>query len=122
MVLFLFLCQEESWHPCSVSLCSPQEPPKEDLTVSEKFQLVLDVAQKAQVREAASKSPITHPEQQRLMSCFYAPFRTSLARWPTCWRKSRSKDRIMGHCPPRVLFSHLFAFVCLCQPVYVGAA
>lgn len=26
-----------------------QEPPKEDLTVSEKFQLVLDVAQKAQV-------------------------------------------------------------------------
>lgn len=29
----------------------PQEPPKEDLTVSEKFQLVLDVAQKAQVRQ-----------------------------------------------------------------------
>uniref|UniRef100_A0A8C4ETG3 GRAM domain containing 4 n=1 Tax=Dicentrarchus labrax TaxID=13489 RepID=A0A8C4ETG3_DICLA len=28
----------------------PVEPPKEDLTVSEKFQLVLDVAQKAQVR------------------------------------------------------------------------
>lgn len=27
-----------------------QEPPKEDLTVSEKFQLVLDVAQKAQVQ------------------------------------------------------------------------
>lgn len=27
-----------------------QEPPKEDLTVSEKFQLVLDVAQRAQVR------------------------------------------------------------------------
>eukprot|EP00064_Thunnus_orientalis_P024785 superscaffoldBa00011185_g25095 len=26
----------------------PEEPPKEDLTVSEKFQLVLDVAQKAQ--------------------------------------------------------------------------
>ncbi|KAI5629849.1 GRAM domain-containing protein 4 isoform X4, partial [Silurus asotus] len=26
----------------------PVEPPKEDLTVSEKFQLVLDVAQKAQ--------------------------------------------------------------------------
>uniref|UniRef100_A0A3B3XNM1 GRAM domain-containing protein n=1 Tax=Poecilia mexicana TaxID=48701 RepID=A0A3B3XNM1_9TELE len=31
----------------------PLEPPKEDLTVSEKFQLVLDVAQKAQVREDA---------------------------------------------------------------------
>lgn len=30
-------------------VCALQEPPKEDLTVSEKFQLVLDVAQKAQV-------------------------------------------------------------------------
>lgn len=30
-------------------LSSVKEPPKEDLTVSEKFQLVLDVAQKAQV-------------------------------------------------------------------------
>lgn len=33
------------WH----HFFSSQEPPKEDLTVSEKFQLVLDVAQKAQV-------------------------------------------------------------------------
>lgn len=33
--------------------CS-QEPPKEDLTVSEKFQLVLDVAQKAQVALCSS--------------------------------------------------------------------
>uniref|UniRef100_A0A672IY56 GRAM domain-containing protein 4-like n=1 Tax=Salarias fasciatus TaxID=181472 RepID=A0A672IY56_SALFA len=31
-----------------LSSCFLQEPPKEDLTVSEKFQLVLDVAQKAQ--------------------------------------------------------------------------
>lgn len=31
-----------------------QEPPKEDLTVSEKFQLVLDVAQKAQVAPRTS--------------------------------------------------------------------
>lgn len=31
-----------------------QEPPKEDLTVSEKFQLVLDVAQKAQVQLSGS--------------------------------------------------------------------
>lgn len=35
------------WHLC---LWCFQEPPKEDLTVSEKFQLVLDVAQRAQVR------------------------------------------------------------------------
>lgn len=34
-----------------------QEPPKEDLTVSEKFQLVLDVAQKAQVRAPAGLGP-----------------------------------------------------------------
>ncbi|XP_014388647.1 PREDICTED: GRAM domain-containing protein 4 [Myotis brandtii] len=33
------------------------EPPKEDLTVSEKFQLVLDVAQKAQVRAPAGPWP-----------------------------------------------------------------
>lgn len=33
-----------------MSFCLTQEPPKEDLTVSEKFQLVLDVAQKAQVQ------------------------------------------------------------------------
>ena len=41
---------------CSIincSLCSIQEPPKEDLTVSEKFQLVLDVAQKAQVQHSS---------------------------------------------------------------------
>ncbi|XP_015426218.1 PREDICTED: GRAM domain-containing protein 4 [Myotis davidii] len=35
----------------------PLEPPKEDLTVSEKFQLVLDVAQKAQVRSPAGLWP-----------------------------------------------------------------
>ena len=36
------------------SLCFLQEPAKEDLTVSEKFQLVLDVAQKAQVQLSTS--------------------------------------------------------------------
>lgn len=47
-----------------------QEPPKEDLTVSEKFQLVLDVAQKAQVEHGL----IILPESQmvkwhQLMQC-----------------------------------------------------
>lgn len=37
----------------TLSLCFMQEPPKEDLTVSEKFQLVLDVAQKAQVQHSS---------------------------------------------------------------------
>lgn len=39
-----------------MSLLFMQEPPKEDLTVSEKFQLVLDVAQKAQVEQIFSIS------------------------------------------------------------------
>lgn len=38
---------DSDWH---LGLWCFQEPPKEDLTVSEKFQLVLDVAQRAQVR------------------------------------------------------------------------
>ena len=51
-VFFPFLCREGAWQPSNVSPCFTQEPPKEDLTVSEKFQLVLDVAQKAQVRDS----------------------------------------------------------------------
>uniref|UniRef100_A0A8D2ZHV4 GRAM domain-containing protein n=1 Tax=Scophthalmus maximus TaxID=52904 RepID=A0A8D2ZHV4_SCOMX len=38
----------------------PVEPPKEDLTVSEKFQLVLDVAQKAQVRLSVTADTSRH--------------------------------------------------------------
>ncbi|KAJ4937749.1 hypothetical protein JOQ06_002380 [Pogonophryne albipinna] len=37
----------------------PVEPPKEDLTVSEKFTLVLDVAQKAQVRRRVQRSYVS---------------------------------------------------------------
>ncbi|TNN70467.1 GRAM domain-containing protein 4 [Liparis tanakae] len=37
-----------NWHSVYTSAIAFIEPPKEDLTVSEKFQLVLDVAQKAQ--------------------------------------------------------------------------
>ncbi|KAB0396616.1 hypothetical protein E2I00_020145, partial [Balaenoptera physalus] len=36
------------WYSVYTSAIAFTEPPKEDLTVSEKFQLVLDVAQKAQ--------------------------------------------------------------------------
>lgn len=35
-----------------------QEPSKEDLTVSEKFQLVLDVAQKAQVQHVTTHTSV----------------------------------------------------------------
>uniref|UniRef100_A0A8C7HI99 GRAM domain containing 4 n=1 Tax=Oncorhynchus kisutch TaxID=8019 RepID=A0A8C7HI99_ONCKI len=38
-----------AWHGWAIPLFLFLDPPKEDLTVSEKFQLVLDVAQKAQV-------------------------------------------------------------------------
>lgn len=45
-------------YACDITALPPplfQEPPKEDLTVSEKFQLVLDVAQRAQVRHDGQK-------------------------------------------------------------------
>lgn len=71
-----------------------QEPPKEDLTVSEKFQLVLDVAQKAQV--APRTSPDVSIRKQAAPGfnsvCFKTLlYRTCSARWRTCWRRSRSR-------------------------------
>uniref|UniRef100_A0A8C5I3X2 GRAM domain-containing protein n=1 Tax=Gouania willdenowi TaxID=441366 RepID=A0A8C5I3X2_GOUWI len=42
----------------------PMEPPKEDLTVSEKFQLVLDVAQKAQVQNQLFSKPMIKKTSQ----------------------------------------------------------
>lgn len=43
-------CIQDWRSTCGFCVCVLlKEPPKEDLTVSEKFQLVLDVAQKAQV-------------------------------------------------------------------------
>lgn len=48
-----------------------KEPPKEDLTVSEKFQLVLDVAQKAQVYRGSSNDPTAaRNKTNSLMRCF----------------------------------------------------
>ncbi|KTG05325.1 hypothetical protein cypCar_00021492 [Cyprinus carpio] len=47
-VLFFFRGWRIQWSIVP-EVSEPVEPPKEDLTVSEKFQLVLDVAQKAQV-------------------------------------------------------------------------
>lgn len=48
-----------------------KEPPKEDLTVSEKFQLVLDVAQKAQVQRGSSNDPTAaRNKTNSLMRCF----------------------------------------------------
>lgn len=46
-----------SWKLIDCLSFLPKEPPKEDLTVSEKFQLVLDVAQKAQVLCYSHTSP-----------------------------------------------------------------
>uniref|UniRef100_A0A3B4XE35 GRAM domain containing 4 n=1 Tax=Seriola lalandi dorsalis TaxID=1841481 RepID=A0A3B4XE35_SERLL len=52
----------------------PMEPPKEDLTVSEKFQLVLDVAQKAQVHLFMWVQP---ESTQKLYICLWVTFITS---------------------------------------------
>lgn len=48
--LFAYFHHRSALSFSNLSFCLTQEPPKEDLTVSEKFQLVLDVAQKAQVQ------------------------------------------------------------------------
>lgn len=72
--------------------------------------------------EAASKTPFTRSEAPWAhVLLIYVPSRTSLARWQTCWRKSRSKDRILSCCTCWGLFSRLLVFVCFRQPVYVGA-
>uniref|UniRef100_A0A8C4GNU5 GRAM domain containing 4a n=1 Tax=Dicentrarchus labrax TaxID=13489 RepID=A0A8C4GNU5_DICLA len=61
----------------------PMEPPKEDLTVSEKFQLVLDVAQKAQVQDSSCYFSNhlfmwVQPESTRkLYICLWVAFITS---------------------------------------------
>uniref|UniRef100_UPI0037E96247 GRAM domain-containing protein 4 isoform X2 n=1 Tax=Semicossyphus pulcher TaxID=241346 RepID=UPI0037E96247 len=65
----------------------PMEPPKEDLTVSEKFQLVLDVAQKAQnlfgkmadvLEKIKNLFMWVQPEStQKLYICLWAAFITS---------------------------------------------
>ena len=48
------------WRHNAFIICGLQDPPKEDLTVSEKFQLVLDVAQKAQVHARKHTLARTH--------------------------------------------------------------
>lgn len=75
------------WHLC---LWCFQEPPKEDLTVSEKFQLVLDVAQRAQVRRGGRAEVLCNiPLRLSLNNrCFKFPFhRICLGSWQTSWRK-----------------------------------
>ncbi len=72
------------------SLYCKQEPPKEDLTVSEKFQLVLDVAQKAQVRH--SSCCFSNQCTQIMKRCWFwqslnSPYRTCLVRWRMFWRR-----------------------------------
>lgn len=89
---------------------SVKEPPKEDLTVSEKFQLVLDVAQKAQVYlrflllllvvvvdvECLLKlnlfSLYSYCELSHIIIFCGLHFRRIfLERWQMFWRKSKSE-------------------------------
>lgn len=115
-----------------------QEPPKEDLTVSEKFQLVLDVAQKAQVRPSGQGkallnvwphrwadlhhscsqfTPLSesvweagkHPGENKEVSSSAHAKRSSHAAWDTCWI-------------PPVCVCSLFMWVQpeLTQKLYVG--
>lgn len=62
-----------------------KEPPKEDLTVSEKFQLVLDVAQKAQVKIRACYLQLSWVMVQFVSyGSMKPPFRASLTL-TMCW-------------------------------------
>lgn len=81
------------WH---LGLWCFQEPPKEDLTVSEKFQLVLDVAQRAQVRRDRQAEDLLtiYPRCWTDLDnrCFKFPFhRICLGSWQTSWRKYGSE-------------------------------
>lgn len=65
-------CIQDWSSTCGFCVCVLlKEPPKEDLTVSEKFQLVLDVAQKAQVQRGSSNDPTAaRNKTNSLMRCF----------------------------------------------------
>lgn len=81
------------WH---LGLWCFQEPPKEDLTVSEKFQLVLDVAQRAQVRRDGQAEALLTIRPRCWTDldnrCFKFPFhRICLGSWQTSWRKYGSE-------------------------------
>lgn len=84
---------DSHWH---LGLWCFQDPPKEDLTVSEKFQLVLDVAQRAQVRRDGQAEvllticPCCWTDLDN--RCFKIPFqRICLGSWQTSWRKYGSE-------------------------------
>lgn len=76
-----------------------QEPPKEDLTVSEKFQLVLDVAQKAQVRPGGQAEALHNVWPRPWLNLHHnlfqfpppPPLRICLGGWQTSWRKYGSE-------------------------------
>uniref|UniRef100_A0A673ZRX7 GRAM domain containing 4 n=1 Tax=Salmo trutta TaxID=8032 RepID=A0A673ZRX7_SALTR len=59
-----------AWHGWAIPLFLFLDPPKEDLTVSEKFQLVLDVAQKAQVIYLRLLTNMFHTLYPCLSLCF----------------------------------------------------
>lgn len=92
-----------------------QEPPKEDLTVSEKFQLVLDVAQRAQVRHGGQAEvywQCLFDIWPRLLS----PHRICLGSWQTSWRKSGS-----GFVCARIHSSNAGCDACWIPPVCVDS-
>lgn len=109
-----------------------QEPPKEDLTVSEKFQLVLDVAQKAQVAPRCSLDVGTRMQVSSGFNCVCIQklsFAEPVRQDGGCAGKDQEvcKTKTVINLSGKVDFSSLFVFSCLSlyhclQPVHVGAA
>lgn len=105
-----------------------QELPKEDLTVSEKFQLVLDVAQRAQVRRGGRAQALFHtwprrwPELHR--SCFQFPLSESV--WEAGKHPGENKEVSLSARAHTFLKRWLWCLLnsaCVCvQFVHVGSA
>lgn len=91
-----------------------QEPPKEDLTVSEKFQLVLDVAQKAQVAPAPLLGTLG-PASKRLTASTHSVCLKTLLFSEPVWQDGgrAGEDQEVGEPPASCLMSS-FKIVYFC--------
>lgn len=104
-----------------------QEPPKEDLTVSEKFQLVLDVAQRAQVRRGGQAEALFNIWPHRWLdlhhSCFNFPSQNLFGKLANILEKIRKWVGLFTHAFLQCWLWCRLNSACLCvQFVHVGSA
>lgn len=105
-----------------------QEPPKEDLTVSEKFQLVLDVAQRAQVRRGGQAEALFNIWPRRWPDLHHSYFQSPLTEsfWEAGKHPGENKEVSSSTHTYTFLKCWLWCLLnsaCLCvQLVHVGSA